>query len=236
MPRRNEPTERLCAVTRETRPIDQLIRFVLDPEGRVVPDLKRRLPGRGVWMTATRATVETAIRRKLFGRAFEATAIVDPGLADLIDRLISEATLGTLGLALKAGQLVTGFAKVEGAIAAGTATGLIHARDAAEDGVAKLAAAVRRSSRVASRQIGRTQEKNGIPVIRSFDSAQLDLALGRSNVIHAALLAGRASESFVERRVALERYRGAEALPMPQTDGPPKEADTQTDPQDTTGS
>ncbi|MDR3494933.1 MAG: RNA-binding protein [Ancalomicrobiaceae bacterium] len=236
MPRRNEPTERLCAVTRETRPIAELVRFVLDPEGRVAPDLKRRLPGRGVWMTATRATVETAIRRKLFGKAFEATAIVDPGLADLIDRLLTEAALGTLGMALKAGQVVTGFAKVEAAIAAGTITGLIHAREAAEDGVAKLAAAMRRSRRLTSRQIGRNEEKNGIPVIRSFDGAQLDLALGRSNVIHAALLAGRASESFGERLVALERYRGVQALPMPRTDGHSMEAGTDADPQDTTGS
>jgi predicted RNA-binding protein YlxR (DUF448 family) len=240
MPRKNEPTTRLCAVTREIRPLAHLIRFVCDPEGVVVPDLKRQLPGRGMWVTARRDTVETAIRRKAFARAFEGSVTVDAALPDLIDRLLVEAALGTFGLARKAGSVLTGFAKVEAAIAKEQIAGLVHASEAGEDGVLKLAAALSRRNRQGRdanfRQSdgmnARSDEKNGIPVIRSFSGTQLDLALGRSNVIHAALLAGRASDIFIERLTALDRYRGTIGLPAALIDG-----QTSGDaPQDTTGS
>ncbi|MEJ1159643.1 RNA-binding protein [Prosthecomicrobium sp. N25] len=208
MPRKSEPTERTCIVTRETKPIGDLLRFVLGPEGEVVPDLKRTLPGRGVWVSATRAAVETATRKRLFGRGFGEEAKADPGLPDLVDRLLANAALGTLGLARKAGHLVAGFAKVEAAVRSGEAIGLVHASEAAEDGVSKLAAALRR----------RPDGGKDIPVVRTFSGAQLDLALGRSNVVHAAVLAGRAGEIFLERHHALERYRGGPAAPVTATD------------------
>lgn len=198
MPRKNEPTERTCIVTRETRPLGALIRFVLGPDGAVVPDLKGQLPGRGAWVTAERAAVETAARKRLFGRAFGEEARADQDLADLVDRLLVDAAIGTFGLARKAGQVVTGFAKVETAIRGNDLLGLVHASEAAEDGISKLTAALRR----------RADGGNGIPVVRFFSGAQLDLALGRSNVVHAAVLAGRAGEIFIERHRALERYRG----------------------------
>eukprot|EP01037_Dinobryon_pediforme_P026982 gene26982-29693_t len=169
MPRKNEPTERLCAVTRDTKPVGDLIRFVCGPEDRVVPDLKRHLPGRGVWLTATRATVETAIKRKVFARAFEGPAVVDPGLADLIDRLLEDTLLGTLGLARKAGLVVIGFAKVEAAIARDDLVAVVHASEAGADGVAKLAAAM--SRRIRTDAVAHPVEKvakNGIPVVRSL--------------------------------------------------------------------
>lgn len=206
MPRKSEPTERLCIVSRETKPVADLIRFVLGPDGTVVPDLKRSLPGRGVWVDATRAAVETAVAKRMFGRGFGEAAQADPGLADLVDRLLVDAALGTLGLARKAGQVVFGFAKVEAAIRSGEIAGVIHAADAADDGVGKLTAALRR----------RFGEGDAIPVVRSFTGAQLDLAMGRSNVVHAAVLAGRAGEIFIERHRALERYRGGTAAPTAQ--------------------
>ena len=233
MPRKNEPTTRLCAVTRETRPVSELIRFVCDPDGHVVPDLKRQLPGRGMWVTASRETVETAIKRKAFGRAFEGSVTVDAGLPELIERLLTEAALGTFGLARKAGSVLTGFAKVEAAIAKEQLAGLVHASEAGEDGVLKLAAALSRRNRQ-GRDVnpGHASEKSGIPVIRSFSGAQLDVALGRSNVIHAALLAGRASDIFIERVIALDRYRGTSGFPAALNDGQAS-GDA---PQDTTGS
>jgi len=128
--------------------------------------------------------------------------VVDPGLADLVDRLLGKQALGTFGLARKAGLVVTGFAKVETAVARERLVCLVHAAEAGEDGVNKLTSALRR----------RFGGENGCPVVRIFTGTQLDLALGRSNVIHAALLAGRASEIFLERAVALGRYRGIDAV------------------------
>lgn len=197
-PPKKGDVERTCIVSRETMPIAALIRFVQGPDGSVVPDLKRNLPGRGVWVEARRAVVEKAVAKKLFARAFRAQVSVDPGLPDLIDRLMSDHALGTLGLARKAGEVVVGFAKVESAVARERLTCLVHAAEAGSDGVSKLTAALRR----------RFGGEDGVPVVRIFSGPQLDLALGRSNVIHAALLSGRAAEIFLERASALGRYRG----------------------------
>lgn len=203
MPRKNEPTERQCAVTREVQPISSLIRFVLDPEGNVVPDLKRVLPGRGVWVTATRDAVAAAgkDRKKVFGRGFKCEVRAEPDLADRVDALLERAALHALSMTRKAGELVTGFSKVEAALRRDPVVGLVHASDAADDGVRKLAA-------VAG---GRMEPANGGQIVRLFDSAQLDLALGRSNVIHAALLVGQASENFLARARDLEHFRGRSA-------------------------
>ncbi|WP_428687096.1 RNA-binding protein [Roseibium sp.] len=200
MPRKNEPTERQCAVTREVHPVSSLIRFVLDPEGQVIPDLKRKLPGRGVWVTAAKDVVAVAEkdRKKIFGRGFKSEVRVEPGLAERVDELMERSALQALSMTRKAGDLVTGYAKVEAALRGGTVAGLIHASDAAEDGVRKLAAVA----------AGGNETANGCQIVRLFDSMQLDLALGRSNVIHAALLAGQASENFLARVRDVERFRG----------------------------
>jgi predicted RNA-binding protein YlxR (DUF448 family) len=185
-------------------PVDRLIRFVLDPEGQVVPDLKRRLPGRGVWITATRESVEAAEknRKRIFGRGFKCEAHVEPGLARRIEDLMEKGALQALSMTRKAGELVTGFSKVEAALKRDLVIGLVHASDAAEDGIRKLAAVA----------AGRFDKADGCPIVRLFDSAQLDLALGRSNVIHAALLAGRASENFLTRVRELEDFRSGAAV------------------------
>lgn len=205
-PKKSDVT-RTCIVSREVMPIADLIRFVLAPDGSVVPDLKRNLPGRGVWVEARRSTVEKAVAKRLFARAFRAPVSVDPGLCDLIDRLMSDHALGTLGLARKAGEVVVGFAKVDAAVARERLAGLVHAAEAGADGVAKLTAALRR----------RFGGEADLPVVRIFTGPQLDLALGRSNVIHAALLSGRAAEIFLGRANALGRYRGDPAT-MPSND------------------
>jgi predicted RNA-binding protein YlxR (DUF448 family) len=196
MPRKNEPTSRMCIVTRNVRPVDELVRFVIAPDGTVVPDLKGRLPGRGVWVTATADAIDMAERRRLFARGFHETVRVAPGLSARTDERMLAGLVGALGMARKAGTVVTGFAKVEAALASGKAIGLIHASDAADDGIKKIESAARRSG------------LGALPVIRPLSSDQLDLALGGANVIHAALLAGGPSEAVLERASALARFRG----------------------------
>jgi uncharacterized protein len=196
LPRHNEPIERSCIVTRQVEPVGSLIRFVIAPDGTVVPDLRRRLPGRGVWVTASMEAVATAERKRLFARGFRAEVKVAPGLADRVAGQLAAAAIGALSMARKAGTVVSGFAKVENALARDPVLALVHAREAGEDGVAKLAAAARRARR----------EK--LPVIRCFDGEQLDLAFGRTNVIHAALLTGPASENALARIQAFVRFLG----------------------------
>jgi predicted RNA-binding protein YlxR (DUF448 family) len=190
-------TERLCVATRSVKPVTDLIRFVVDPEGQVIADLKRKLPGRGVWVTATRPALAEAIRRKVFARAFKREVRVEPDLADWVEALLERSALDALAIAHKSGAVAAGFTRVEAALQRENVAALIHAADAAPDGVAKLAAARRRAGLEAER----------MAVVTLFSSAQLDLALGRANVIHAALLADRASDGFLARCRSLERFR-----------------------------
>jgi predicted RNA-binding protein YlxR (DUF448 family) len=193
---RDSERERLCVATRTVRPVDDLIRFVVGPEGEAVPDLKRKLPGRGVWVTATQEALKEAIKRKVFARGFKREVRLP---ADLVDRtafLLEQAVLDALAIAGKAGQVVTGFAKVENALTRETVKALVHAADAAPDGVRKLDAALRRSER-----------SDAVVVTRILTSAQLDLALGRPNVVHAALLAGPSTDTLLARLRRFERFR-----------------------------
>lgn len=191
-------SERTCIVNRKATSPDGLIRFVVGPDGAVVPDLKARLPGRGAWVTATRAAVTEAVRRKLFARAFRRDVAVPADLPDLVDRLVEAQAIASLSLANKAGAVVAGFSKVESALMGGAAAGLIHASDASDDGIRKLGQVLRRIF---------GDDPDTMPRVTAFTSLQLDLALGRMNVIHAALLAGGPSENALARCTALEVYR-----------------------------
>jgi len=196
-------TMRMCAVSREQRPVDELIRFVLSPQGEVVPDLKRKLPGRGLWITASRARVAEAVRRNQFSRGFKRDVRAAQTLASDTENLLVRSAVEALAMAAKAGQVVAGFAKVEEALAGGEARALIHASDGAADGIRKLDAIVRQRA-------GNHGESAVFPVVTALTSAQLDLALGRANVIHAALLAGPAGKTFLSRSQILVRYRMAD--------------------------
>jgi predicted RNA-binding protein YlxR (DUF448 family) len=189
-------TVRRCALTRAHRPKDDLIRFVLGPDGVVVPDLKEKLPGRGVWLTAAHDTVAEAAKRNVFARALKTQAKPAPDLADLVDRLLLEAALGAFALANKAGDVTFGHAKVEEALAKAPVLALVHAREAAEDGCRKLDGKARAARAGAP-----------IPAICVLGTDELGLASGRTNVIHAALIQGGAARRFLAAAQRLERYR-----------------------------
>lgn len=197
-------TMRMCAVSREVRPIDELIRFVISPQGDVVPDLKRKLPGRGMWLTASRGVVAEAVRRHQFSKAFKRELRIPQTLPADIEALLVRSVTEALGIAAKAGQIVAGFGKVESALREGTIEVLIHASDGAADGIRKL-------DMLARQNAGNRGAEPQIPVVTALKSVELDLALTRSNVIHAALLAGPASRSFLSRSQMLVRYRMADA-------------------------
>lgn len=190
---------RFCIATRTVKPVGELLRFVAGPDGTVVPDLAARLPGRGAWVTATRSALAEAMKRKAFGRAFKGKARApDAGLAELVEGLLEKDALGALSLANKAGKVVAGTTKVTEALAGGEVVVLLHAADAASDGVAKLDAVARRVGADTGREIARVVCLAGV---------QLDLALGRANVVHAALLAHGTSVGFLSRARRLERWR-----------------------------
>lgn len=197
--------ERTCIVTRAKGSPQDMIRFVIGPGATVVPDIRRKLPGRGVWVTARADRVAEAVKRQAFARGFKTKVVASEALASEIEALLTQDCLQALSLANKAGQVITGFAKVEEAIASGAMAGLVHAADCGADGVRKLGQSLRR----------RFGDDRAIPRIDLFQSSQLDLALGRANVIHAALIEGAASEGFLERCRKLALYRSGSPQAAP---------------------
>jgi uncharacterized protein len=195
---------RLCAVSRAQKPPEELVRFVLGPDGAIVPDLARRLPGRGVWVDATRNSVVAAVRQNAFARSLKQAVLVPPDLADVIERLMIKRVGEAISIANKAGLLVAGFAKVNELIGSGEAAVLIHAADAAKDGKAKL-------DRKFKALLG--PERAAEATMSELTGPELDLATGRSNVVHAAASEGGASQRILQEGKRLKRYRSSSEAP-----------------------
>jgi uncharacterized protein len=198
---RNEDEEtgpnRTCVATRSVLPVDQLIRFVLDPNAVLTPDLKGKLPGRGAWVRSSRATLEDAIKRKCFARSLKTTAVIPDNLLELVETLLVVDVRQALAIANKAGLVITGFSKVEAALAKRNTVILVSASDGSSDGKRKLTQAILRNH-------GRA---DAIPLISPLTCDEMDLALGRENAIHAALQAGSASDAFLLKCQRLMKYR-----------------------------
>jgi len=192
--------DRTCIVTREAGSPETLIRFVAGPNGQIVPDLKRQLPGRGCWIKAERSLVDRAVQKKLFARALKAEAKADADLGALVDRLLAADLVGMMNMARKASQFVTGATKVDAAVRSGAALAVFHAADAAADGVRKIDQA-RKAWKLGS------NTGEDIPSFSLFTSAELDEVMGQNAFIHACALAGQAGEGVVKRANLLEQYR-----------------------------
>jgi uncharacterized protein len=201
MARAAEAPQRRCLVTREVKGQDQMIRFVLDPSGRVVPDLDGRLPGRGMWLSADRNVLDRAVAANLFAR----TARAQPDLAGQVERLLVSRALDCLGLARRAGQVTMGFEQVRACLRSSAAGVLLAAADSSPDGRGKL-------RRLAG----------DLPVITAFSKAELGAALGREGLVHVAVAPGRLAERLLGyvRRLAgfrpsvLAPARGGTADPI----------------------
>lgn len=186
--------ERRDLVTREVMEEARLIRFVAGPDGAVVPDLARRLPGRGLWVAADRTSVETAAKKGLFARAAKAPLKAEPGLADTVERLLAKRCLEQLGLARREGVLISGFEKAAAAIRSGRAAWLVEASDGSADGRGKL--------------LGLARHAVPAPgICGAFSSDELSLALGLENVIHAVLLAGGRADRWTSEVGRLAGFR-----------------------------
>lgn len=187
----------MCVVTRESKPVDDLIRIVLSPENVLVPDLKSNLPGRGAWVSANRETVEQAVSKGVFARAFGTSVKGGEALGGLIAKLLRQNAVSRLSLAKKAGVLVSGAAKVERQIAKRKTVILVHAADGAADGKRKIEGSLRSAY---------GEEANKVAIIHFFTTEELSLALGLENVIHAAIACKRNGANVVSAVRKLEKY------------------------------
>ena len=187
--------ERRCIVTAEVLPEARLVRFVIGPDGAVVPDVEAKLPGRGMWVSAGRTAIAKAVAKNLFSKAAKAPANAAAALPEQTESRLADRMLGLLGLARRAGELFLGFDQVEKALRGQNPPPLIvEAAEAAADGRRKLQAAA--------------TAKGHVPfVIGCLSSAELSLALKRENVVHAALKPGRIAERLIFEAMRLEGFR-----------------------------
>lgn len=186
---------RECALSRQSLPVADLIRFALGPDGAIVPDVDGKAPGRGVWVSLYSGSITKAVEKNVFSRSLKQKVAVPADLAQLTRTRLEQRLTGSLGLARKAGQLLTGATKVKSALEAGKVLALLTATDAAPDGKRKMLQSLRASGREAT-----------IPQFQLLSSDQMGLALGQENVIHAALIGGTAAKSALLRAQRLARF------------------------------
>lgn len=192
--------ERMCAVSRQSLDLNLLIRFVLSPDGAVVPDLERRLPGRGVWIGCDRRLVEKAVKANTFTKSLKTRAEASSDLAERVDGLMVKRLMGTLSLANKAGIALSGFEKVSTALDKGPVAVVLHGAEASPDGRSKI-----------DRKFKAIQGSRGLTasIVDVLSIDQMSLAIGRRSVVHAALTPGGLSERFLEEAERLTRYRSS---------------------------
>ena len=185
---------RRCIVTREVLPKKSLIRFVVGPAGDLVPDISGKLPGRGLWVKAERAVLASAVAKNVFAKVGRQSVNVP---ADLVERtvvLLSHRCLDLIGLARRAGQAICGFEKVRDALQGRHVAVVLGAADGAADGRGKLKALA-----------------GALPTLALFSGAELSAALGRENVVHAALTPGRLAERLIAESARLAGLRADKA-------------------------
>jgi hypothetical protein len=183
---------RRCIASGERMDPDQMIRFVVGPEDRLVPDIAGKLPGRGIWVSARLDRLQLAVGKHLFARAARRPVKVDPDLPATVERLVERQCLDMIGLAKRAGAAVAGFDKVEAMLRKAPVGVLIEASDGAADGRGKL----RRLAPDA-------------PVISLFSAAMLAAAMGRDGVlVHVAVARGKLAQRLVAASGRLAGLRG----------------------------
>lgn len=182
--------QRRCVVSRRSGDRDRMIRFVLAPDGRIVPDVDGRLPGRGLWLNARSDVLDTALDKNLFGKAARAAVRVEADLSARVEALLVRRCLDWIGLARRAHAVVAGFDRVRAELAAGKVAVLVTAADAAAGGRARLGAAA-----------------GARPRLEAFEAGELGAALGRGPVAHVAIAPGTIADRLLADARRLAGFR-----------------------------
>lgn len=192
---RADGPERRCIATGEVQPKHGLIRFVVGPDGMIVPDLGEKLPGRGIWVSAERGALELAVKKNLFSRAAKQPVTLPEGLVDIVEAGLARRLTDLIALSRKAGEAVAGFEKVKDWLATRKVAVLLQATDGSERGKSKL------------------WTPTGARYFSVLTARELGLAFGRQSVIHGALAAGGLSPRVVEGAAKLQGLRKADGGP-----------------------
>lgn len=190
---RDDP-ERRCISTGAVGPKPGLIRFVISPEGHILPDIMGKLPGRGIWVSANRKALDKAATKGLFARAAKRPVTVAPDLAAMVEAALVRRVVELTSLARKAGEAVAGFEKVKDWLEKDRAAVLIQASNGSERGKTKL-------------WPPEPLDEDDEVFIGCLTAQEIGLAFGREHVIHAALAAGGLTTRVVEEAARLAGLR-----------------------------
>ncbi len=186
---KEQETERKCIVSGEVKPKEDLLRFTLTPDGNVVPDLKKKLPGKGVYVSCSKALLEQAVAKNLFTKAFKQKAKAESGLANLTGEILRKTGLESVNLARKAGVMLGGFDKIIEALRKGKILFLLEATDAGADGHEKMLSAAK-----------------GLKVFALYDTKTTDEALGKINAVHSAFVKSDMADKAYSDFLRIENF------------------------------
>ena len=202
--RGHKPLERRCLASGETRDPVSMVRFVLNPAGVVTPDIQGKLPGRGVWVSSDRKSLEKVIAQKSFARGFKGKAKVEDDLTALTESLLVRRVLGLITMARKAGQIALGFDQVQSMAREAAIAFRIEASDGSKDGRGKI--------RTLAKAMNREQELPDPIVVGCFTADEIGQALARDSIVHASIKPGKLAKSLRRDVMRLSGFR--ELIPM----------------------
>lgn len=202
--RGHKPVERRCLASGDTRQPADMVRFVLDPEGVVTPDIQGKLPGRGVWVSADRKSLEKVIALKSFNRGFKGKAKIEGDLVDLTERLLARRILGLITMARKASVIAIGNDQVQSMAREAAIALRIEASDGSKDGRSKI--------RTLAKAMNREQDLPDPIVVGCFTADQIGQALGREAIVHAAIRPCKLAKAM---KIAVAKLSGfRELIPL----------------------
>lgn len=189
--RGHKPRERRCVATQISRDPQDMIRFVTSPDNVLVPDVKGKLPGRGVYVTASRAALEKAIKTGAFSRGLKTKITIPEDLVDQVEAALRRYVLSLIAMAKKSGKLILGFDQVYDYARSNVITWRVEAKDGSPDGRGKI--------RTVSKAVARELEQNLPSVLGCFTSLELGQILGREKVVHGAIASGKFATGFTSQ-------------------------------------
>lgn len=187
---------RRCIAGRKALAAADMIRFVVGPDDVLVPDLAGRLPGRGMWLSAERGAVQSAVRGNLFAKTARAKVAVPRDLPEQLERLLVARCIDLVGLGRRAGGLVAGFDQVADGLRAGNLALVLVASDAGEEGLRRMRALA-----------------GSVPVVQALTRAEIGGAIGRDEAVHVGLVPGGLAQRLLGELRRLKGFRNFELTP-----------------------
>ena len=187
--------QRRCFVSYEKHPMEKLVRFVVSPDNKVVPDIEQCLPGRGLWLKASRDIVERACNKQLFKKNVQANVEVDENLVEVVEELLAQHCLNLIGLARRAGEAVAGFEKMKNFLSVRETCAVFCACDGALDSRKRM-----------------INLAGAVPIVDVFSSMELGKIFNRKRTVYVAVVKKQLGKRLLVESTRLAGFRISEKV------------------------